>query len=104
MLRMQKRSKARKMMNPGPRGRTSGEHIWRVGECRRGAKFQGHKRVRKDRGRMNCTQRMVKNETWVATGEGRYFPPMGGSRAGRSPRRVKITEWVRPKSNAGLVG
>lgn len=29
---------------------------------------------------------------------------MGGSRAGRSPRRVKITEWVRPKSNAGLVG
>lgn len=89
-------------MNPGPRGRTSGEHIRTVGECSRGTKFQGHKRVRKDRGRSNCTQTMVKNETWVATRRRQVLSYLGWLKGGEEPtqgedhRVGKAKEQCRP--------
>lgn len=72
-------------MNPGPRGRTSGEHIRTVGECSRGTKFQGHERVRKDRGRSNCTQTMVKKETWEATRRRQVLSYLGWLKGGEEP-------------------
>lgn len=73
------------MMTPGPRGRTLGEHTRHVGECRKGAKFQGHKRARKDRGPMDCTQSVVKNETWVATKRRQVLPSHGWLKGKQEP-------------------
>lgn len=42
-----------------------------------------------DRGQMNCTQRMVKKETWVATRRRQVFSSHGWLKGGQEPTQAE---------------